>query len=638
MRFAYIDSQGKEVGIPSVEALQLRIELGAIGENTMFFDASTDKWAPAKEHEIFRTLSRETKDKDEGGFVAPPPPTMLRMQWPPPEQQEEKEEEAPPEEPEPAAEEPPAPAPEPAQPAATEPAQPPAAEPEAPAEPQPEQPPAATPEPEPVAASDGSDFDFGDLGLTPAEEVAEPEPEPAEAPEMTAPEPETSPDPAATPEPEEAAAESGEGGFDFGDFGALDLEPAAEAEAEAEAEPAGTPDMTAPEPDMAPEPTAAGGADQPDTSFDFGGADLEMEGPAQEEETAGAGGGGGMEMEKPLSEYDPDQPPSWMDEEDEASGGLEIEDAAAAAYGGSGGGGRSDRGGPGGPGGRGPGGGGGGGDGDEPRGERPERRPPRARPARPVKKRSKVMPMVLSVVALAAVGAGGWFGWSYLQSQEEAPEPEPEVAIPEIPAYLEPTLEEAAAPAYAAMIDSLRMLSSGLPQEPTEEWLSGNYLANARQFAGVESYWEGLRDHLDRIQEVDEEIFMNEFEERLDSLNMVGEDRTALEERARAGFQAARPDRQIVYDQLEVLIDASLDLHDFLLGNEDAIDYEPALGGLSRDPVTEAVPASEALGEEMWDRVAEITTALDNLGALDRVSTDRVLGIVFDKLERTSIR
>ncbi|MCG6958126.1 MAG: hypothetical protein LJF04_19225, partial [Gemmatimonadetes bacterium] len=58
MRFAYIDSQGNQVAIPSVEALGLRIELGAIGPDTQLYDGQADRWGPASSHEIFHTLSR----------------------------------------------------------------------------------------------------------------------------------------------------------------------------------------------------------------------------------------------------------------------------------------------------------------------------------------------------------------------------------------------------------------------------------------------------------------------------------------------------------------------------------------------------------------------------------------------------
>ena len=72
MRFAYIDSQGNEVPIPGVDALALRIELGAIGPETQLYDAQADRWGAAESHEIFHTLSREAGE--DGGFVAPPPP------------------------------------------------------------------------------------------------------------------------------------------------------------------------------------------------------------------------------------------------------------------------------------------------------------------------------------------------------------------------------------------------------------------------------------------------------------------------------------------------------------------------------------------------------------------------------------
>jgi len=84
MRFAYIDSHGNEVPIPSVDALALRIELGAVGPDTQLYDAQADHWGPAKTHEIFHTLSRDVGEQE--GFVAPPPPVA-----PPPEPPREKE-------------------------------------------------------------------------------------------------------------------------------------------------------------------------------------------------------------------------------------------------------------------------------------------------------------------------------------------------------------------------------------------------------------------------------------------------------------------------------------------------------------------------------------------------------------------
>src|SRR3954469_19469502 len=76
MRFIYIDSHGNEISIPTVDALALRIELGAITEATSLYDEAADHWAPAREHEIFRTLQREREEKS-AGFVAPPPPAPV---------------------------------------------------------------------------------------------------------------------------------------------------------------------------------------------------------------------------------------------------------------------------------------------------------------------------------------------------------------------------------------------------------------------------------------------------------------------------------------------------------------------------------------------------------------------------------
>lgn len=58
MRFSYIDSEGKEIEVDSVESLALRVELGAIAPDTRLYDAVADRWAPAKEHPVFRSLSR----------------------------------------------------------------------------------------------------------------------------------------------------------------------------------------------------------------------------------------------------------------------------------------------------------------------------------------------------------------------------------------------------------------------------------------------------------------------------------------------------------------------------------------------------------------------------------------------------
>ena len=97
-------------------------------------------------------------------------------------------------------------------------------------------------------------------------------------------------------------------------------------------------------------------------------------------------------------------------------------------------------------------------------------------------------------------------------------------------------------------------------------------------------------------------------------------------------------DRRVVYKRLEAVIDASLSLHEFLVANQDRITYDPAAGGASRDPVLEAVPDDPKIGKEMGDLMFAITQSLDGLGALDRVTTDRLLELFSEQLGAVPIR
>ena len=541
MRFVYIDSQGREVPIPTVEALALRIELGAITDTTRFYDPTADLWAPAGEHEIFRSLTRELELKSEG-FVAPPPATPAA---------------SPPDVPDARVAEPP--------PAATE------AEPEA--VPVPE----AAGEPPALSAPDdvlgGLDF-----GLTIASGPTD--------------------DELATPLPAQGS-----------DSDSLGLETALDLSiGEDEATLAS----------VVPEP------DSPD-SVDFGGFGGLLGDDNEEEEVEGApapAGGelgledaamglDGMEMEQPLSEFPLDQS-EWKDPEpasDEASH-ADLPPPPEQP-----------------------------GDGDD----EPDR-PTRARPAaRPEQKKSSGIPalLVLGTVALLLV-RGSWFGWNSFRNrqaaQATAPEEiDPPVTIPTIPAELEPRLQAVAAAAKTDWLAALRTQipsDRGLPIEPAREWLGGSYLADA----SLGEYWGALSDYLADIQARDEEMFVSFFRARLDSAAVTGPEAETLANRARAGFQAARPDRRVVYRQLGAVIDAAMGLHEFLVTNEDEIEYDPAASGASRDPVLEAVPATPELGAAMWDRVDRITESLDGLGALDRVTTDRLLELFVAQLRAVEIR
>ena len=290
MLFAYIDSNGNEVPIPSVDALALRIELGAINEHTELYDAQADQWGPAHTHEIFHTLSRAAEEGDQG-FVAPPPPVPAA------------EEPAPAAEEAPAAEAAPAPDPEPVVEAA-----------------------------EPAEAEAEEEDTDPMMGLTVAEALPEPEEEEDEAAEgaqpdagLTLAEPEP-----ADPEPDAAfdftedgpddpsdatAGDAGDGldlaepdggSFDFGDLGGgLQVEQSFEA-----------PDEDGGMMDFGGDGGFGGGLEQP-MEFDAG--------------AAGDGGmGQGLNLEQPMSEFDAAAPPSWMDSA-EGDDGEDVMDFSSIA-------------------------------------------------------------------------------------------------------------------------------------------------------------------------------------------------------------------------------------------------------------------------------------------------------------------
>ena len=537
MRFVYIDSQGREVPIPTVEALALRIELGAVNEGTRFYDAAADRWAPAGEHEIFRSLTRELEDKS-GGFVAPPPASPGT-----PEIDADAT---------PAAEPPPA---------ATE------TEPEA--SPVPE---AAD---EPPVVSDSDDMLGGlDFGLTIASDPTDHKVDASSASggsDSDLPGLEHSLDEAPL-EPVEADADLLDGDR-FGGFGGL-------------------------------------------LSGDDGEGDQEDEEAESSEAPSQGEGLGGMDLEQPLSELSVDQG-EWMEPEPVSDEGSHADPPPSPEL-------ASD------------------GDDDE------VDRSPRARPApRPENINSSGVPalIVLGTLALLLVG-GGWFGWNSFRNRQAAQstvpeEVDPPVAIPAIPPALEPELRTVAAAAKADWLAALRTQipsEIGLPVEPAREWLGGSYLADASLHASVGEYWRALSDYLADVRARDEEIFVSYFRARLDSAAVTGNEAEILADRVRAGFQAARPDRRVVYRQLAAVIDAAMGLHEFLVSNEEDIEYDPAAGGSSRDPVLEAVPATPELGDAMWDRVDQITESLDGLGALDRVTTDRLLELFVAQMGAVEIR
>lgn len=677
MRFAYIDSQGKEVSIPGADALRLRIELGAIGDETMFYDGSADRWAPAGEHEIFRALRRELSEREGRGFVVPhPPATPPRQGAPPvrPHPPATPSRSAPPADdrdpragagdlpadavegaaPTPELQDPPAapspegresPPPEPVEPrgAAVTPhddTAPPPARSQAP------EPPAAAPD---VPEADGGSDGPGDPGagqvweLAPNPFAALDGPGPADEPGRQFPTLESAEadtgDPVAADRredggvgspgaPDDPAPPGGGGDWDLGialtlDDGMNEVDEGAE--------------------DTADGPAPDGG--------DGSGSEAGSQGWGRGDEGGGDVGDGalglpdaGLELEPTLSDVDSDVVPPWM----RADRDPPPDPDAAPAW-------TRHR--------------------DEPEPDddefpdreevrrrlearRPEasaeRAPPPAGPPvppgptrsagpqrRPVPRRAASPGLLAGVGALiVAAVAAGWFGLRALSGGGGDAPVEEAVEIPDIPPGLEPRLRTLAARATERMAQSLAALPArrAIAPEPDPDWLGGRYMANASQYPGIATYWEGVAEWVDAMRAQEADFFASAFADEVRAERLTADDAALILERGRAGFRAAARDRRLVYDQFRQVATAALALHAFLLENEADIDFEPAVGGLSRDPVLEAVPASPELGEEMWNRVGDITDALDALGLLDRVTTERLSEVFFEKLRATPIR
>ena len=579
MRFAYIDSNGNEVPIPSVDALALRIELGAITENTQLYDAQADEWGPAHTHEIFRTLSRDAAEDE--GFVAPPPVA------PPPTGPDVTEEEE-----------------DVAVPA-----------------------PSGPPEEEGVGSEEG-EGETGDeeggsesFGLT----LAEPDPSaeeesdalaeaglqaedgtvPAgaseEAPEEKGGLPDLELSLASDDDEEEAPmdltpsdAEDG-GGFDFsGMEGELEVEEAFEAPEEPPV------DLSAPD----REGGLAGGMEL-ETSQEFDTSALD----ADDDE--------GLDLETPMSEFSPEEPPSWMDES--GADQEEVLDFSAA---------------------------GSAGDEDAPEeGEGEEglrgRRTQRSRPSPPKfrKQRNLAVPLI-GVVILLAVGIGGYVAWPVVNDRLSGAggEAEPAVFIPTLAPELIPVLRDASSEAFASIFEEARSEWAAVSrvQEPPSDWLAGVYLARAGEYGSVQEFWSGMEAYVDRVRGIELVTFDAALMDALQARGLPQDDVQAIRERADSGFVAASDERRAVFDDFEGLIDAALDLHTFLVANQGSIEYVPA-AAVTTDPVLEVNPATPEIGTAMEDLLDRVLQSLAALGLRDRPTADSLRETILRRIQETGI-
>jgi hypothetical protein len=140
------------------------------------------------------------------------------------------------------------------------------------------------------------------------------------------------------------------------------------------------------------------------------------------------------------------------------------------------------------------------------------------------------------------------------------------------------------------------------------------------------------------MQAAEDSLFTAVLSRTIASAALAADTADMLEARILAGFRATAQDRGVIYQRARAVAEASLRLHGFLLDNEGAITHDPGVGGLAGDPVLEAIPSTPRLGDEMWERVGEITSAMDTLGFLDRITTERLVDALVQRLSDIPLR
>ncbi|MEM7414682.1 MAG: hypothetical protein AAF389_04235 [Gemmatimonadota bacterium] len=583
MRFAYIDSNGNEVPIPSVDALALRIELGAITDDTQLYDASADEWGPASSHEIYHSLSRASADDD--GFIAPPPVAPIPVL-------DEDEEEIV----LPSAEQPAEALLEESEPAAEAPM---AIEVDASATEQ------------PVESADGAteapevadDLGFDTLELAP---VMEPLEEDDAAIDRSGPEDDDS---LVDDGGDRAAGEP----FDFGSMDGLESEATFEAPADdpgdamdfssgASMDFSGDETATAEEPALGFRPDFEDDVPTPDFS---GG--MELESP-MEFSTSGfdVGGEGGLDLETPMSDFSPDAPPAWMDQPSEGPGpDQDVMDFATS-----------------------------GADAVEPALKADLE--PKNRPSKPRRPRRSLAGPLVAVVLLVAGGVGAYSAWPAIQEWMEsrnAPD-EPLVVLPPLAEELVPALDRATDQAFADLLVAARQATG--PQLQSPPTLEGAYMANASQYGAAEEFWSSMGETLDAFRAVDVTAFDAAVAAALGTSLQEG-DATAIRERADSGFVAAAAEREAAFDQAAALFDAGVRFHQFLVANEANIEHAPA-SAVTTDPIAEVDPATEEIRAALNDLMDGVLGGYAAIGYRDVPTADGLWATVLSMVQEAGVQ
>jgi len=214
----------------------------------------------------------------------------------------------------------------------------------------------------------------------------------------------------------------------------------------------------------------------------------------------------------------------------------------------------------------------------------------------------------------------------------ELPEPEP----------TPPGLESEVASIVEGFRDRIgRMIGvmqrdSGAASAPPPEWLTGYYMANASEFASVPEFWESYRRIVEELHRREESVFLALLAEEVGRLEQTDPNRArALHDYLLSRWETALPARDALFANLALTADSAIELHEFLIENEESLRYTPAVGPqVPNDPVLEVEAADPEVDAGLKVRLDRLLMALDR-SRTDRVSVmDGIEAALFAAVER----
>ncbi|NNF27426.1 MAG: hypothetical protein HKN73_09420, partial [Gemmatimonadetes bacterium] len=166
-----------------------------------------------------------------------------------------------------------------------------------------------------------------------------------------------------------------------------------------------------------------------------------------------------------------------------------------------------------------------------------------------------------------------------------------------------------------ASLDSIRR-NLGVEASPPGAWMEGIYFAHASRYPAAQSYWERYGSYMRYGQRELPALFESAFRRQVSASAIVPSAQEDVIELVMTDFESRVPTMSGAFQDLIGLADAALELHAFLVLKEDEIEYTPfTRSGVSRDPIVEAVPATEQTRVDFWNRLEQVTDRLEALDA-----------------------